>query len=79
MDVVILIVAIAVTVALLLVVALGVVAKSADGSDHQTGWLSALVALRSPSGKPFFASRKAMRDFVETLDDVEDDEPKRDS
>jgi hypothetical protein len=73
MDLLLLIAVVAAGLALLLVLALGVAAKSADGGDQEGGWLSALVALRSPSGKPFFASRKAMRDFVETLDDVEDD------
>lgn len=61
----------------MLVLALGVAAKAADGGDKETGWLSTLVTLRSPSGKPFFANRKAMRDFVETLDEVEDDPPRK--
>lgn len=73
MDLLLVIVIVVVTLALLLVLALGIAAKAADGGDHETGWLSALVTLRSPSGKPFFANRKAMRDFVETLDEVRDE------
>ena len=60
-----------------LVLALGVAAKRADRGDLESGWLSALIALRSPSGRPFFPNRKAMRDFVETLDDAHDDPPCR--
>ncbi len=73
MDVLLIIFAVGVLLALLLVLALGIAAKDADGGDHETGWLSALVSLRSPSGRPFFADRKAMRDFVETVDDVNDE------
>jgi hypothetical protein len=76
MDLLLVIVMVAVVLALLLVLALGIAAKAADGGDHETGWLSALASLRSPSGKPFFANRKAMRDFVETLDDARDEPPR---
>jgi hypothetical protein len=73
---VIVMVAVVLVLALLLVLALGIAAKAADGGDQETGWLSALASLRSPSGKPFFANRKAMRDFVETLDDARDEPPR---
>lgn len=57
--------------------ALASVAKRADRQDSEMGLLDALARLRSPSGKPFFASRESVSDFVETLDGVRDDDAKR--
>ena len=76
MELLLIIALVAVSLALLIMLALGLAAKAADGGDRETGWLSALVTLRSPSGKPFFANRKAMRDFVETLDEVREEHPR---
>lgn len=73
MDLLLVIVVVAVALALLVVLALGIAAKVADGGDQETGWLSALASLHSPSGKPFFANRKAMRDLVDVLDDAREE------
>lgn len=66
-----------VALALLLVLALGVAAKRADHGDRDTGWLVAVAALRSPSGKPFFANRREMSKLVQAVDEVRDDEDER--
>lgn len=76
MDLMLAIAMVAVVLALLLVLALGIAAKAADGGDQETGWLSALASLHSPSGKPFFPNRKAMNDFVDVLDDVREESPR---
>jgi hypothetical protein len=70
----IVIVAIAVVVISLLVgLALALLAEGTDEVDRDAGMLVKLAALRSPSGRPFFASSEAMQDFVRTLDDSRDD------
>lgn len=70
MSVLLIVAAALVGMALLLVIALGLAAKRADSGDRDTGWLTAVASLRSPSGRPFFASRGAMSRFVEDVDDV---------
>ncbi len=73
---VVLLVALAV-IAVVVTFALASVAKRADRQDTEMGLLDALARLRSPSGKPFFANRESVSDFVETLDGARNDGTER--
>jgi hypothetical protein len=61
---------VAVGLVLVFTLALAVSARSGDNRLWEDGPLSLLGAIRSPSGRPFFASRNAMRDFLETMEDL---------
>lgn len=62
---------------LLLGLALGSMAYGADERDSKAGVLTALAAVRSPSGRPFFADAESVRDFVKTLDDTRAEQDSR--
>jgi hypothetical protein len=40
--------------------------------------ITKLAALRSPSGRPFFASGESVQEFVETLDESREQAPRSD-
>lgn len=50
--------------------ALAASARAGDNRLWDDGPLSMLGAIRSPSGRPFFASRNAMRDLLEVMEDL---------
>lgn len=54
---------------LLIGFALALLAEGSEDNDPDAGVLVKLSALRSPSGRPFFATPQAVQDFVQTLDD----------
>ncbi len=64
-------------ISLLLGLALGSMAYGADERDSKAGVLTALAAVRSPSGRPFFANADSVRDFVQTLDDSHEEQDLR--
>jgi hypothetical protein len=66
-----------VVVSLLLGLALGTMAYGADERDSKAGVLTALAAVRSPSGRPFFPDEESVQDFVKTLDDSREERTPR--
>jgi hypothetical protein len=60
---------VAVSLAIVFLLALMSAANRTAESDREAGVLATLAAVRSPSGRPFFASPESVQDFVETLDE----------
>ena len=69
MVLVLLILAGVVVVSLVFGLALMSAAKGADEMDSETGVLATLASVRSPSGRPFFATSDSVQDFVATLEE----------
>jgi hypothetical protein len=73
MTLVLLILAGAVVVSVVFGLALMSAAKGADEMDSETGVLAVLANVRSPSGRPFFATSESVQDFVTTLEESRDE------